>query len=166
MVEDISRWIGDLSAEEADRRLRAAERLARLGEDARGAAVPLARAAADPAEPVREWAVAALEDLGPPDTEDAAALADLLADAPDSDTAYWAATLIGRLGADGGSAAAALTTVLQQSSAVAVRQRAAWALGRIGPAAAPARGALQEAARSEDPRLARLAARAIEEIGQ
>ena len=45
-----------------------------------------------------------------------------------------------------------------------VRQRAAWALGEIGPAAAAAVPTLQKAAGDPDPRLARLAQEAIDQI--
>lgn len=163
--DDISTWIGDLSAEEPARRRRAAERLARSGTGARGAAVPLVRAAGDRSEEVREWATAALEGLGPPDVADLAALRELLTRPRHPDCAYWATTLIGRLGAGGQPAVPELVSALQNTPQRSVRQRAAWALGKIGPPAAAARGALEEATRSGDARLARLAERALQEIG-
>lgn len=163
--EDLSRWINELSAAEDARRLDAAEHLARLGEGARGAAVPLVRAAGDASESVREWAVAALEGLGPPDAEDTTALRQAIVTASHDDVAYWAVTLVGRLGVVGSPAVPELAKALQQADSMAVRQRAAWALGRIGPDAAAAREGLEQASGSDDPRLARLAANALQQIG-
>lgn len=165
MSEDVNSWINDLSAAEPARRLRAAENLARLGEAARGAAVPLARTAGDPSESVREWAVAALEGLGPPDREDLSALQQMVLTAEHDDSVYWAVTLIGRLGAVASPAVPVLAKTLQEANSVAVRQRSAWALGRIGPDAAAARQTLEQASGSDDPRLARLAANALQQIG-
>jgi hypothetical protein len=47
----------------------------------------------------------------------------------------------------------------------AVAERAAWALGKVGAAAAAARGPLEQAAGSANPRLARLAREALDAIG-
>jgi HEAT repeat protein len=155
--------IARLSGREAGSRANAAQQLARLGEEARPAAVPLVRCCGDDDEPVREWSTAALEELGPPSPTDAEALAELL-DHASADVGFWAATLLGRLGDKGAPAAAQLIQVLESSPHAAVRQRAAWALGQIGPAAAASLSALQHAASSEDSRLARLAQRAMEQI--
>jgi HEAT repeat protein len=163
MPADLSRWIADLSAADSAVRAEAAEQLARLGEDARAAAVPLVRAAGDDEESAREWSVSALEDLGSPADDDLPALAELLA-AANADVGYWAATLIGRLEERAAPAVAALTAALADSNPLIVRQRAAWALGKIGPAAAAARPDLEKAAESTDPRLSRLAKQAVEEI--
>lgn len=165
MNDEISSWINNLSAAEDARRLHAAENLARLGEEARGAAVPLVRAAGDASESVREWAVAALEGLGPPDVKDLTALQQMTTTTSPDDVAYWAITLVGRLGTEGAPAVPRLIEVLEESDSLVVRQRAAWALGRIGPGGADARDALQQASRSEDPRLSRLAATALQQIG-
>ena len=164
MNDDISRWVNDLNAPEPARRAAAAEHLARLGEGARGAAVPLARAAGDASESVREWAVAALEGVGPPAAEDLTALRQLMLQDATDDAAYWAVTLAGRLGVDASAAVPELIRLLGAADPVAVRQRAAWALGRIGPAAAEAESALRQASDSDDPRLARLASAALEQI--
>jgi HEAT repeat protein len=80
------------------------------------------------------------------------------------DVAYWSVTLIGRLGPEAGEAAPRLARLLPGPIDRAVRQRAAWALGRIGPPARDALPALHEAASGDDPRLARLAQKAIERI--
>lgn len=146
-------------------RRKAAEALARLGEAAAPAAAALVRACADADEQVREQAVAALEDLGPPPAESVDQLVVLVADA-DPLVAYWAITLLGRAGRDAAGAVTALMRCLESPAELSVRQRAAWALGKIGPGAAAARDALGRAARGEDPRLARLAAEAIEAIGR
>jgi HEAT repeat protein len=126
--------------------------------------VSLVKACADAVEEVRESVVAALEELGPAPPSDVPALVSLLA-SPHSDVGYWAATLLGRLGPDAATAVPALTATLSGSAHLAVRQRAAWALGEIGPAAAAARDALAKASKSDDPRLARLAQQAINQLG-
>ena len=120
MPNDTPQMIGALNSPDPAERSNAAEQLARLGPEARAAAVALVRACADEAEPVREWAVSALEELGPPSVSDLKELTFLLRD-DNVDLAYWAATLLGRLG--------------------------------------------EEAAADDDPRLARISRRAIDQIG-
>lgn len=164
MSADISELVAGLEHSDPAERGKAAEELSRLGAGARGAAVPLVRACGDGSEQVREWAVAALEELGPPSPADADALSSLLGD-KNADVGYWAATLLGRLAGEAAPAVAALAAALSSSPAMAVRQRAAWALGKIGPPAAAALGALNRSAGDENARLARLARRAIEQIG-
>ncbi len=160
---DLSQGMAALGSPDVEVRREAAERLARLGPEARPAAVPLVRACGDESEEVAQWAAAALEELGPPDAKDLEALAGLLRDAK-ADTGYWAATLLGRLGEEAGRAVAHLAAALDGGPELSVRQRAAWALGRIGPAARGAVEALRRAEASEDPRLARLAAQALKKI--
>lgn len=159
---DISQQIDDLNSPQVALRRSAAERLA-LTPDA-GAAVSLARASGDDDEQVREWAVAALEELGAPDVGDVAALAELLTD-PETDVRYWAATLLGRVGEGARQAVGALSRVLDADAEPAVRQRAAWAIGQMGRAAASARQSLTRAAQTEDVRLARLAREALQKLG-
>jgi len=141
----------------------AAGELARSGEAAAIAAVPLVKACGDADDEVREQAVAALEDLGVPPV---AVIADLekLAAATDPLTAYWAITLLGRSGEAAAAAAATLSERLGPAAAPEVAQRAAWALGKIGPAARAAAAALRVAAASSDPRLARLAGEALARV--
>ncbi len=141
------------------------EALSHLGEAARPAAVLLVRANADESDEVREWVVAALEELGPPDIADTEQLAGFALD-DNRDVAYWAITLLGRLGASALPALGQVTRAMSSHAAAAVRQRAAWALGKIGPAASSALDALRTASSGDDPRLARLAARAIGQIDQ
>lgn len=160
---DISHLIDGLNAPEVTVRRGAAERLALAPQVA--AAVALARASGDADEQVREWAVAALEELGAPDVGDVAALAGLLGDHR-TDVRYWSATLLGRLREQAASAVGALSRTLDEDPELAVRQRAAWSLGRIGPAAEAARQTLKEAARAGDARLARLAMEALEKLGE
>lgn len=163
MGDEIESLAAKLSSPRADERADAAERLCQAGETAAPAAVPLVRACGDADDRVREWAVAALEGLGPPPPE---AIADLTTLARKSVplAAYWAITLLGRAGQAAESAADALAECLASGDA-AVAQRAAWALGKLGPAAAVARGPLRTAAASADPRLASLAAEALAAIG-
>ena len=158
---DTSILINDLSSHQLAVRRRAAEQLATHPDVA--AAVPLVRACGEADESVREWAVAALEQLGIPDAADAAALTELLTDGR-SDVRYWSATLLGRLGQRAAAAVAALSDATARDADPAVRQRAAWALGEIGPPAAAARPILTQAAAGDDPRLARLARQSLEKI--
>jgi len=164
MCADLTRLMAELEYDDPAARAAAAERLCRLGGAARLAAVALVCASGDAAEEVREWAVAALEDLGPPDPADIGDLA-RLALHETTDVAYWATTLLGRAREDAKAAVGDLAQALADHGAMTVRQRAAWALGKIGPAAAPALPSLQDAARSDNPRLARLASQAIQQIG-
>lgn len=163
-MHDIASLVTRLVAPDPAVRLDAAEHLARAGDAAAPAAVPLVQACGDADEQVREQAVAALEDLGTPPTT---ALTDLttLARATDPLVAYWAITLLGRSGQDAAAAVTVLAGRLASADAPEVAQRAAWALGKFGPAAAPAADALRVAAGSADPRLARLAGEALAQVG-
>lgn len=143
-------------------RAQAAEQLSRHGAEACDAAVDLVQACGDD-ESVREWAVAALEELGPPPVGSLRKLSALVTDANEL-VAYWAVTLLGRSGSDAVSVAPALSSVLSTSPHPAVRQRAAWALGEIGDASPAAVAALEQAQGAADPRLARLAAQAIAQL--
>ena len=165
MSTDVSQLASALTHADPAERSRAAEQLSRLGPDAGPAAVALVRACGDPTEEVREWIVAALEKIESPSAANVEDLASLTAD-ENADAGYWAATLLGRLGEEAAPAVAALARAVSGDVAMAVRQRAAWALGKIGPAAAPAVESLREAATEDDARLARLARRAIDEIGR
>ena len=160
-MADLATLIAELSGAAPEQRAAAAERLASLGEQAQAAAVPLVRATADSDEGVRNWATSALEDLGPPAATDGAALAELLAD-DSEDIGYWAATLLGRL-ADARHVDA-LAAALAADRPLIVRQRSCWALGQIGPPAQAARSSLEQAAASDDRRLARLAQAALERL--
>jgi HEAT repeat protein len=164
MSSDITFLLKQLNAPEAAVRGEAARQLASLGPDAREAAVHLTRLSADSDEGVREWAVASLEELGPPSPRDISPLAELLT-SEHEDVGYWAATLLGRLGPEASEAVGALESALQRPADTSLCQRAAWALGQIGPAANSAVEALQKAAASDNPRLSRLAERALEQIG-
>jgi len=163
MSGSISDLIQALGSADPARRGRAAEGLARLGESASGAAVPLVAATGDSVESVREWAATALEGAGPPDGADVARLADLLSD-DQGNVGYWAATLLGRLQDAAAGAVPQLAEAVATHPRAGVRERAAWALERIGVAAAAAEPALDSASRSENPRLARLAHRALKQI--
>lgn len=142
----------------------AAEELARLEADAQPAAVALVQALDEEDDELRDWVVAALEGLGPPQPDSASELAQL-AVSPGLDSAYWAATLLGRLGPQAATAVPALIESLTGHPELVVRERAAWALGKIGPPAAAARAPLEHAAKSEHPRLARTSTEALQQIG-
>ena len=164
METELTALLGQLKAKDEAIRAAAAERLCRLGEGARPAAVGLVEACGDSSEPVREWAVAALEEIGPPETSDLTLFAELLSHSS-PDVAYWAATLIGRLGATGGPAVPKLGEALSDRPEKSVQQRIVWAFGKIGPPAASQRDRLQALAESSDRRMARLAQRALDGMG-
>jgi HEAT repeat protein len=153
-----------LASTNAEQRAAAAEQLSQAGEEAAAAAVPLVTACGDADDRVRELAVAALEDLGPPLAADIPTLIKLV-DSPDPLAAYWAITLLGRSGKNAAEAVAVLVACVESSADLSVRQRAAWALGKIGPSASAARGTLKRAAGQGDERLARLANEALQAIG-
>ena len=159
VAADVGKYRTDLTSPQVAVRAQAAENLCRAGADAVVAASDLVRACSDE-EAVRDWAVAALEDLGPPPSEQLPALTELLTSS-NSTVAYWAATLLGRLGPAAKAAESALTSVLTQSTDTSVRERAAWALGKIGVTSATAVSALKEASQVGNPRLARLAQAAL-----
>jgi hypothetical protein len=74
-TDDVASLAARLESTNADERAAAAEKLCQTGESAATAAIPLVRACGDADERVREWAVAALEDLGPPPADAIATLA-------------------------------------------------------------------------------------------
>ena len=161
---DVAALGKQLASTDAEQRAAAAEQLSQAGEAAAVAAVPLVTACGDADDRVREFAVAALEDLGIPSTADIAPLIKLV-DSPDPLAAYWAITLLGRSGKDAAEAVAVLVACVESSNEPSVRQRAAWALGKIGSAAKAAVGTLKRAAGGGDERLARLAKESLESIG-
>ena len=163
MATGILDLVNDLNAADPALRRCAAERLSRQGDGARAAAMALVRASGDPDEAVREWAVAALEELGPPAVDDVRNLGERLLD-EDGDVAYWSATLLGRLRDKAASAVPQLASALTRHPSIAARRRAAWALGMIGPAAQSAEPELQAATQSGDAGLARTAAQALEQL--
>lgn len=163
MTTEILELVESLSAKSATDRCGAAEQLMQFGEEAKIAAVALVQASADSSAEVREYAVAALEELGAPRHEDLDRLTDLLgSDHPD--VGYWAATLLGRLGPSAASAVDALAGAVAKGPSNSVRERAAWALGKIGPGATGATMVLRSVAEGNS-RLARVASGSLERIG-
>ena len=150
-----------LQSPDVQQRAAAAEALSLMGPDAGAAAVELVNACADQ-EAVREWAVAALEELGPPAAESLERLTALVhADNPL--VAYWAITLLGRSESAARSSQDDLAAVLTTSTTINVRERAAWALGKIDANSPTATAALKEAASSSEARLSRIAKAALEQ---
>ncbi len=160
-MSDVTVLARQLQDKQVSVRAQAAEQLGRCG-DAACAAVELVRACGDE-EVVREWAVAALEESGPPPASSLEPLCNLVA-APQELVAYWAVTLLGRAGPEALAVAPALVSVLETSPHPAVRQRAAWALGRIRDHSAATIAALERVKSSGDPRLARLAAQSLGQL--
>ena len=103
-------------------RRQAAESLAQMGNEAQPAAVALVQACANDDESLREWVVAALEQLGPPAQTDLPALCRLLEDHHEL-SAYWAATLIGRLQDQAAAAVGGLAECPQHCPHPSVQQR-------------------------------------------
>jgi len=159
-MSDLHALTAQLRNERMEARIAAAEQLGQLGSAARSAACALVNATADE-QPVRDWAVTALEQLGPPPADTVPELA-TLANSGHELIAYWAITLLGRLKIAATRAEQALVTALDTSAFASVRQRAAWALGSIGDYSASALEPLRRASRSADPRLARLASQALQ----
>ena len=143
-------------------RAQAAEYLAQQGPDAAYAASELTAACGDHAE-ISHWAVAALEELGPPPTSAIDALA-TLAQSEAPLTAYWAVTLLGRAGRDAAEHQGVIADLLEQSPDLALREKAAWSLGRMHADCSQARLALQNAANSQVARLSRLATKVLQQI--
>ena len=169
MASEIAELRKRLGSSEVAERRQAAETLAQMGEEAAEAARELVNAAGDADEQVREWAVGALEALGPPAAGLTSGLVEQLAN-PRADAAYWAATLLGRLGGEAQAASGPLAKLVQQAGAAAVRQRSAWALGKIGEGIAgevdggtraAVQASLSQAAEDGDAQLARQAREAL-----
>ena len=163
MGDEVTDLINALNSTDRAQRYQAAERLTRDDAAARAAAIPLVRVSGDSDESVREWAVAALEEMGSPPATQVDGLAALLGD-QHSDVGYWAATLLGRVGPEAATATSDLAHAVANSPHNIVQERAAWALGKMGSAAEAAVPALKKAAQSSHPRLARLAQRSLEQI--
>lgn len=163
MANKVDTLVKQLSSGTRVEQASAAEALARMGKVAQPAIVALVAALRNGDASTREWCVAALEELGPPPITQIADLVNLARE--DSlDAAYWAVTLLGRAGDDAAPTVPTLINVLQSSPESAVRERAAWALGKIGNAAVTAGPALRDAAAGSNPRLARLAQQALDQI--
>lgn len=161
-MTNISQCIQDLQAADTAVRAAAAESLCLAGEAASGAATALVQACGD-VEAVREWASAAVENLGPPPADQLPELRTLVSDANPS-VAYWAITLCGRLQTAATSCEGELIHVLTSSPDAAVQERAAWALGKIHSTSPAAITALRGATESSSPRLARLAQTALDGV--
>lgn len=163
MTFDIEPLVAGLQRGESSERVVAAQKLCQAGPLAQPAAVALVEATVDESDEVRQWATAALEDLGPPAASDQDKLADLLVRRQD-DRAYWAATLLGRLGSSGAPALRFLEQVAGSAAPLNVRQQAVWAIGRLGSVACGAEATLRSLEQSPDPRLRRLAEEALAAI--
>lgn len=150
-----------LQSPDVSQRVSAAESLSLMGPDAAFAAVELVKACSDD-DAVRDFAVAALEELGPPPTESLERLTELARD-ENSLVAYWAVTLLGRAEQLAQASEPTLVALLTKSKDPSVRERAAWALGKIGPNSAAAKLVLKQAASSSEPRLARVATASLEQ---
>ncbi len=150
-----------LQSPDVQQRAAATEALSRMGPDAAFAAVELVNACADE-EIVREGAVAALEELGPPTPEVLPRLVPLVSSS-DSLVAYWAITLLGRAGSAARFSQDELASLLTTSTVISLRERAAWALSKVDATSEVAILALENAAASSELRLSRLAKVALKQ---
>ena len=132
MKSNVSALISALSNVDAASRTQAAEQLTQFGTDAQPAAVALVLACGDDDDGVRQSAMSALENLGPPEGADFSQLISLIK-AKSPDVGYWAVTLLGRLKTEAVPALDALAQAAAESPHLLVRQRAAWALAEIDP---------------------------------
>lgn len=159
---NVKELAGLLGGADADQRASVAESLAQLGSGCREACVELVRACGSD-EATREWATAALEEMGAPPATMAEPLVSLLkSECPD--VAYWAATLLGRLESEAATAGDVLASVISSETDLFVRERAVWAVQKIGCSSSAIKQALNAAQNSGHPRLSRLANEALGEI--
>jgi len=152
----------DLKSSDLATRTSAAEQFSQMGSAATAAAAELVQTCGDD-ETASQFAVAALEEMGPPPVDSREHLSALLS-SPQSLVGYWAATLIGRLKIAAKDCQDNLASVLVSSSNPAVRERAAWALGEIRADSEAAIQALTKASQSSNARLQRLAAASLEQL--
>lgn len=160
---DIENALHQLRTGDSASQAEAAEVLAGLGEGAQAAIPALVQYCGDADERVRNWCVAALEEVGPPARSQ---LADLtaMAQAADSDIAFWAVTLLGRAGTDAQDTIPVLLGRLQDHHVPTVQERAAWALGRIGQGSETVILALQKVASQSGGPLAAQVQRALKRL--
>lgn len=163
MSQDLRSLVAALASTDVATRREAAESLARVEPDAVAVAVPLVEACGDRDEEVRNWVVAALEELPAPNASDLPALEGLVS-RKNLDIAFWATTLLGRMEAAAASTVPTLAWAVVEHPELVVRERAAWALGKIGKPAADAIPQLEAAAASAHLRLARFATIALESL--
>lgn len=159
---DVDRLRMDLKSSDLATRMSAAEQFSQAGCDAAAAAAELVQACSDD-EAVSQFAVAALEEMGPPPVEACKPLSVLLTSS-ETLVGYWAATLIGRLEIAAKDCQDDLVAVLVSAADPAVRERAAWALGEINADSDAAIQALTKASQSGHARLQRLAAASLEKL--
>ena len=157
-MDDQQRWRLELKDSNVKVRASAAENLCLAGSNSVAAAVDLVMVCGD-VEDVQNWAVAALEDLGPPSV-DSVVLLEPLVGSSSPLVGYWAATLLGRLGGNANRSQSILGQAVSGSPHLSVQERAAWALGKIGVTEASVVVSLRSEAASDSPRLASLANRA------
>jgi len=158
---DASILIQQLTSDDVIQRRQAAEAFAKSPDDAISAVIPLCRGCSDKDEQVAEWCVGALEELPPCDKQELPALVEMLPSKKEL-TAYWAATLIGRLEGKGEPAALPLAKIIAGKTPTAVKDRAIWAVRKIGVYPPEVIAALETASKSDNPRTARLANKALD----
>lgn len=155
-----SQIIQDLGAKDLETRLAATEACAKSPDIAKTAIIPLCHLTADVNEEVAQWAAAALEELGPPASEELDALVALFT--AEEATAYWAVTLVGRLQPTDLAIPKQLAQLVEkETTPQEVQNRAIWAIGQIGLNSPDIQAVLEKASHSPNPRTARLASKAL-----
>lgn len=158
-----SQIIQDLDSTDLGQRLAAVEACAKHPELARAATIPLCRLVSDPDQQIAEWATAALEEMGPPASEELDALVGMFTS--DEATAYWAVTLVGRLKPSDDATVKLLVEQIEASDTPnEVRNRAIWAIDQMGGTGPDVVKAFEKAAQSQNPRTARLATKALAKL--
>ncbi|MBX3424489.1 MAG: HEAT repeat domain-containing protein [Pirellulales bacterium] len=149
-MANIDALIDRLQQGELAEQIAAAEALSREGSAAQAAIPTLVPLASSTDEELQQWAVATLEEVGPPAASQIGELQRHAQD-PDGSIAYWAVTLLGRAGSQAAGAASVLIERLGDAATPHVQQRAAWALGEIGQSDPQIVAALQAAAAGSGP---------------
>jgi hypothetical protein len=111
----------------------------------------------------REAICSQLEACGAPSDNVQDELSNLLQHSADSLQKYWCLTLLGRLqNVESDEPTDLVADFLPLPHELEVRQRAAWAMGQLKRVSSKGRTALEEAAGDADPRLSRLAQKALD----
>ena len=129
MDSTIQDLIRDLKSSSPAKQSDAAQQLAGLAEEAQPAIVALVEACGSADEDISNWCTAALESVGPPHSDQLAALIQF-ANSKQENTAYWAITLLGRAGSAAEAAVPMLEDLLN-TAAPNIKRRVSWALKKI-----------------------------------
>lgn len=136
------------------------QKLANDPELARQSLAAIARALTNEDEETRNWAIEALENMGPPPLEESDGIVDWTRQ-HSTLVACWGCKLIGRLEENANRYQQDLVRLVQSHDSLEVRQEAAAALGKLGTLGTQTREILSSISDDHDPRLKRMIARAL-----